>query len=238
MGKFIARRLKISLAVFRHFQNVSIVGKPGLWRRIANGRQIRRCEGRLRPQAAAGRPETGPRGGIHVTEDTDPPRFATARHNAGTGDEIAAAREDAAARMPTYANSFSTPDATGAEQDGELPEAQDIDEVVAAESRLSGAGLTTTGIDDTICCFAEKTETWVDGPDGTRWEWYVKQGDHETQLENVIVSGVTRSGSSAGRYVSTSVPHGRWIAWGCHANTPRSRFQASSSHFLPPDRPM
>jgi len=61
-------------------------------------------------------------------------------------------------------------------------ETETADEVVAAESRLSGAGLTTTGIDDTICCFAEKTETWVDGPDGTRWEWYVKHADAE-QLE-------------------------------------------------------
>ena len=60
-------------------------------------------------------------------------------------------------------------------------------EVVTAEARLTGAGLTTTGIDDTICCFAEKVETWVHAPDGNRWEWYVKQADHETQLENVVV---------------------------------------------------
>ena len=25
-----------------------------------------------------------------------------------------------------------------------------------------------------MCCYAEKTETWVHGPDGTRWEWYVR----------------------------------------------------------------
>ena len=31
---------------------------------------------------------------------------------------------------------------------------------MAAEARLSSAGLETTGIDDTICCFAEKVETW------------------------------------------------------------------------------
>lgn len=36
-----------------------------------------------------------------------------------------------------------------------------------------------------MCCFAEKTETWVHGPDGIRWEWYVKHGDAE-QLENVL----------------------------------------------------
>ena len=49
-------------------------------------------------------------------------------------------------------------------------------EVVAAEARLSDSGLETTGVDDTVCCYAEKTETWVHGPDGTRWEWYVKTG--------------------------------------------------------------
>lgn len=59
-------------------------------------------------------------------------------------------------------------------------------EVVAAEARLRGSGLATTGVDDTQCCYAEKTETWVDGPDGMRWEWYVKHGDVE-QFENVVL---------------------------------------------------
>jgi catechol 2,3-dioxygenase-like lactoylglutathione lyase family enzyme len=59
-------------------------------------------------------------------------------------------------------------------------------EVVAAEARLAAAGLHTTGVDDTVCCYAEKTETWVHGPDGTRWEWYVKKADSE-QLVNVVV---------------------------------------------------
>jgi len=65
-------------------------------------------------------------------------------------------------------------------------ETETADEVVAAEARLADQGLDTTGVDDTLCCFAEKTETWVDGPDGSRWEWYVKTGDSE-QLENVVV---------------------------------------------------
>jgi len=60
-------------------------------------------------------------------------------------------------------------------------------EVTAAESRLSTDGIETTGVDDTVCCFAEKTETWVLGPDDTRWEWYVKTGDAD-QLENEVVS--------------------------------------------------
>ena len=65
-------------------------------------------------------------------------------------------------------------------------------EVVAAEARLTGSGIETTGVDDTICCYAEKTETWVEAPDGNRWEWYVKHGDTE-QLANTVVSSSTDS---------------------------------------------
>jgi len=65
-------------------------------------------------------------------------------------------------------------------------ETETADEVEAAEARLSAEGLDPTAVDDTICCYAAKTETWVEGPDGTRWEWYVKTGDTE-QLVNVSV---------------------------------------------------
>ena len=61
-------------------------------------------------------------------------------------------------------------------------------EVTAAESRLTDSGIETTGVADTECCYAEKTETWVEGPDDSRWEWYVKKGDTE-QFANVAVSG-------------------------------------------------
>ena len=65
-------------------------------------------------------------------------------------------------------------------------EVEEKAQVSDAELRISRTGLSTSGIDDTICCYAEKTETWVDGPDN-RWEWYVKTGDAE-ELENHIVS--------------------------------------------------
>ncbi|CAB4605046.1 unannotated protein [freshwater metagenome] len=52
-------------------------------------------------------------------------------------------------------------------------------EVEAAEARLTGDGLDTTGIDDTICCYATKVETWVIDPDALKWEWYVKTGDSD-----------------------------------------------------------
>lgn len=66
-------------------------------------------------------------------------------------------------------------------------ETESSDEVIGAEQRLEASGLATSGIDDTECCYAQKTETWVEGPDGTRWEWYVRHGDSE-QLANVVVS--------------------------------------------------
>jgi len=59
-------------------------------------------------------------------------------------------------------------------------------EVEAAEARLSSDGLATTGIDDTVCCYAAKTETWVRDPDGAPWELYVKTGDTE-QMTNTIL---------------------------------------------------
>jgi catechol 2,3-dioxygenase-like lactoylglutathione lyase family enzyme len=66
-------------------------------------------------------------------------------------------------------------------------ETETADEVVAAEARLTAADLETTGVDDTVCCYAEKTETWLAGPDGTRWEWYVKKGDSE-QFSDLVVT--------------------------------------------------
>jgi catechol 2,3-dioxygenase-like lactoylglutathione lyase family enzyme len=64
------------------------------------------------------------------------------------------------------------------------------EQVMAAEARLADSGLETTGVDDTVCCFATKTETWVADPDGARWEWYVKTGDAE-QMAAEVVDGAT-----------------------------------------------
>jgi catechol 2,3-dioxygenase-like lactoylglutathione lyase family enzyme len=58
-------------------------------------------------------------------------------------------------------------------------EVETAGEVSAAETRLLGTGLDTTGVEDTTCCYATKVETWVTDPDGARWEWYVKTGDAE-----------------------------------------------------------
>jgi catechol 2,3-dioxygenase-like lactoylglutathione lyase family enzyme len=77
-------------------------------------------------------------------------------------------------------------------------ETETAEEVVAAETRLSAAGLETTGIDDTICCFAEKVETWVHAPDGNRWEWYVKKADHEPTAAIPLESVGDASASASG----------------------------------------
>ena len=98
-------------------------------------------------------------------------------------------------RKPGYANfAIENPplklvlfEATG--QGGTLNhlgvEVEEAAQVLAAEERITGAGLGTSGVDDTLCCYAEKTETWVEAPD-TKWEWYVKTGDSEV-MENIIV---------------------------------------------------
>lgn len=74
-------------------------------------------------------------------------------------------------------------------------EVETLEEVLSAETRLNDSGLDTTGVDETECCFAQKTETWLTGPDGSRWEWYVRQGDSE-QFAN-SVTGQVRDGQVA-----------------------------------------
>ena len=66
-------------------------------------------------------------------------------------------------------------------------ETETVEQVVEAEQRLSGEGLETTGVDNVMCCYSEKSETWVTDPDGSRWEWYVRTGDSEV-LENMVVA--------------------------------------------------
>ena len=70
-------------------------------------------------------------------------------------------------------------------------EVEQASQVSDAEQRIAATGLETTGIDETVCCYAEKTETWVEGP-GTRWEWYVKTADADV-LDNVVVSSSSGS---------------------------------------------
>jgi len=85
-------------------------------------------------------------------------------------------------------------------------ETESGDEVMAAEARLTDTGLETTGVDDTTCCYATKTETWVTDPDGAPWEWYVKTGDAE-QMANTII-GSQEGACCAPTAVTTAVATG------------------------------
>ncbi len=89
-------------------------------------------------------------------------------------------------------------------------ETENAAEVEAAEARLSKDGLATTGIDDTICCYATKVETWVSDPDGARWEWYVKTGDSD-QLTNEVL-GADASAMCCAPSTAEPVTLGRSIA--------------------------
>ena len=64
-------------------------------------------------------------------------------------------------------------------------------EVRATEARLAGEGLATTGVADTTCCYALKTETWVEDPDGAPWEVYVRTGDAEQMTDTARTDGET-----------------------------------------------
>lgn len=77
-------------------------------------------------------------------------------------------------------------------------EAESIDQVVDSQARLAGAGLAPDAVDDTVCCYAEKTETWVTAPDGQRWEWYVVRGDAEEMANRSLGAlDVTAAGDDA-----------------------------------------
>ena len=56
-------------------------------------------------------------------------------------------------------------------------ETETTTEVKHAAGRFETVGLQATDVEETVCCFAEKTETWLTAPDGNRWEWYVKRGN-------------------------------------------------------------
>ena len=77
-------------------------------------------------------------------------------------------------------------------------------------------GLETTGVDDTICCYATKIETWVTDPDGATWEWYVKTGDAD-QMANSVVGGEggTCCAPTDAVTVAVGAPDARTDSGGC-----------------------
>ncbi len=59
-------------------------------------------------------------------------------------------------------------------------EVQTTEEVAAATSRLSEAGLATHTEDDTTCCYAVQDKVWVHGPGKEPWEVYTVKADADT----------------------------------------------------------
>ena len=62
---------------------------------------------------------------------------------------------------------------------------ESTDEVLAAKTRLEGAGLITFSEENVNCCYAKQDKIWVRDPDGTAWEVYallddlIEEEDHE-----------------------------------------------------------
>jgi len=87
-------------------------------------------------------------------------------------------------------------------------------EVEAAEARLSAEGMATTGVDETTCCYALKTETWVNDPDGAPWEVYVKTGDAE-QMSPTVEADAAAGQCCSPTAISEPVAAGATPAAGC-----------------------
>ena len=95
---------------------------------------------------------------------------------------------------------FERPDAEPGSLNHLGVETETSQQVEAAEARMDESGLDTTGVNDNVCCYAGKTETWVVGPDNARWEWYVKTGDTDDFGTDEIAdfkSGVTMASVKA-----------------------------------------
>jgi catechol 2,3-dioxygenase-like lactoylglutathione lyase family enzyme len=54
------------------------------------------------------------------------------------------------------------------------------DDVHAATTRLTDAGLVTLTEDNTSCCYALQDKVWVHGPGDEPWEIYVVKGDADS----------------------------------------------------------
>ena len=71
----------------------------------------------------------------------------------------------------------------GAGQPGSLNhlgvEVGSTDEVAAAQTRLTGEGLSCATEDQVACCYALQDKVWVDAPDGEPWEIYTVLADVE-----------------------------------------------------------
>jgi predicted enzyme related to lactoylglutathione lyase len=69
------------------------------------------------------------------------------------------------------------------------------EEVDAATSRLTNAGLITLTEDDTTCCYAVQDKVWVHGPGNEPWEVYTVKADADQRSkasDSVCCGGQTQ----------------------------------------------
>jgi catechol 2,3-dioxygenase-like lactoylglutathione lyase family enzyme len=81
------------------------------------------------------------------------------------------------------------------------------DEVTAATTRLTDAGLITITEDDTTCCYAVQDKVWVHGPGNEPWEVYTVKDDADNLAkaeDSVCCAGAPTSPES----VTAGAPSG------------------------------
>ena len=70
-------------------------------------------------------------------------------------------------------------------------------DVVAATTRLTDAGLVTLSEENTECCYALQDKVWVRGPGDEPWEVYVVKADANTLTKQADSACCTTGGTNA-----------------------------------------
>ncbi|MEU9384878.1 ArsI/CadI family heavy metal resistance metalloenzyme [Streptomyces sp. NPDC048279] len=89
-------------------------------------------------------------------------------------------------------------------------EVDSTDQVGAATTRLTEAGLATFEENDTSCCYALQDKVWVHGPGKEPWEVYVVKADADT-LGRSAGPAATGDGCCTGQDAEETAP----TAGGC-----------------------
>src|ERR1039458_3863956 len=64
-------------------------------------------------------------------------------------------------------------------------EVDSVEEVKAAQHRLSSDGLEVVVEDEVTCCYAVQDKVWVTDPDGAPWEIYTRSEEHTSELQSL-----------------------------------------------------
>jgi hypothetical protein len=77
------------------------------------------------------------------------------------------------------------------------------EDVQAAATRLTDAGLITLTENDTSCCYALQDKVWVHGPGNEPWEVYVVKGDADALAKADDITCCAQPAAVAGESVVT-----------------------------------